>query len=102
MSSPAGALRAKRDLNGNTNRGRQSLLPNGPWCMIRLCGQLLRDHHVRGRRQADGRAPVAGHGGGPMRLAALSSDTMTPEQVGLYREILSGPRGQGPRAVLLA
>jgi 4-carboxymuconolactone decarboxylase len=36
-----------------------------------------------------------------MRLAALSSDTMTPEQVGLYREILSGPRGQGPRAVLL-
>ena len=37
-----------------------------------------------------------------MRLAALSSDSMTPEQVGLYREILSGPRGQGPRAVLLA
>ena len=37
-----------------------------------------------------------------MRLAALSSDTMSPEQVGLYREILSGPRGQGPRAVLLA
>jgi 4-carboxymuconolactone decarboxylase len=37
-----------------------------------------------------------------MRLAVLSSDTMTPEQVGLYREILSGPRGQGPRAVLLA
>ena len=37
-----------------------------------------------------------------MRLAALSSDTMTPEQVGLYREILSGPRGQGPRAILLA
>src|ERR1700728_5011474 len=37
-----------------------------------------------------------------MRLAALSSDTMTPEQVGLYREILSGPRGQGPRAVQLA
>jgi 4-carboxymuconolactone decarboxylase len=37
-----------------------------------------------------------------MRLAALSSDTMTPEQVGLYREILNGPRGQGPRAVLLA
>jgi 4-carboxymuconolactone decarboxylase len=36
-----------------------------------------------------------------MRLAALSSDTMTPEQVGLYREILNGPRGQGPRAVLL-
>jgi 4-carboxymuconolactone decarboxylase len=36
-----------------------------------------------------------------MRLAALSSDTMTPEQVGLYREILSGPRGQGPRAVQL-
>ena len=37
-----------------------------------------------------------------MRLAVLSSDEMTPEQVGLYREILSGPRGQGPRAVLLA
>ena len=37
-----------------------------------------------------------------MRLAALSSDEMTPEQVGLYREILGGPRGQGPRAVLLA
>src|SRR6516225_1858482 len=37
-----------------------------------------------------------------MRLAALSSDTMTPEQVGLYREILAGPRGQGPRAVPLA
>src|SRR5580658_9387387 len=70
--------------------------------MIRLCGQLLRDDHVRGRRQAHGRAPVPGHVGGPMRLAALSSDTMTPEQVGLYREILSGPRGQGPRAVLLA
>jgi 4-carboxymuconolactone decarboxylase len=27
---------------------------------------------------------------------------MTPEQVALYREILSGPRGQGPRTVLLA
>jgi 4-carboxymuconolactone decarboxylase len=37
-----------------------------------------------------------------MRLAVLSSDEMTPEQVGLYREILSGPRGQGPRTVLLA
>jgi 4-carboxymuconolactone decarboxylase len=37
-----------------------------------------------------------------MRLAVLSSDEMTPEQVGLYREILGGPRGQGPRAVLLA
>src|SRR5260370_24464903 len=37
-----------------------------------------------------------------MRLAVLSSDEMTSEQVGLYREILSGPRGQGPRAVLLA
>jgi 4-carboxymuconolactone decarboxylase len=36
-----------------------------------------------------------------MRLAVLSSDTMTPEQVGLYRDILSGPRGQGPRAILL-
>jgi 4-carboxymuconolactone decarboxylase len=37
-----------------------------------------------------------------MRLAVLSSDEMTPEQIGLYREILSGPRGQGPRTVLLA
>ena len=46
-------------------------------------------------------SPAPGSVGGPMRLAALSSDTMTPEQVGLYREILSGPRGQGPRAVLL-
>ena len=37
-----------------------------------------------------------------MRLAVLSSDQMTPEQVDLYRRILGGPRGQGPRAVLLA
>ena len=37
-----------------------------------------------------------------MRLTVLSSDEMTSEQVDLYREILSGPRGQGPRAVLLA
>jgi len=37
-----------------------------------------------------------------MRLAVLSSDEMTPEQVGLYREILAGPRGQGPRAVPLS
>ena len=37
-----------------------------------------------------------------MRLAVLSSDEMTPEQVALYRDILSGPRGQGPRTVLLA
>src|SRR5262249_56360440 len=37
-----------------------------------------------------------------MRLAALSSDKMTPEQVDLYRQILNGPRGQGPRALLLA
>ena len=37
-----------------------------------------------------------------MRLAVLSSDEMTTEQVDLYREILGGPRGQGPRAVLLA
>ena len=36
-----------------------------------------------------------------MRLGTLSSDEMTPEQVGLYREILRGPRGQGPRAILL-
>ncbi len=37
-----------------------------------------------------------------MRLAVLSSDEMTAEQVDLYREILGGPRGQGPRAVLLS
>ncbi len=37
-----------------------------------------------------------------MRLAVLSLDEMTAEQVSLYREILSGPRGQGPRAVLLS
>jgi 4-carboxymuconolactone decarboxylase len=37
-----------------------------------------------------------------MRLAVLSSDEMTPDQVGLYREILSGPRGQGPRAIQLS
>ena len=37
-----------------------------------------------------------------MRLPVLSSEEMTPEQVDLYREILGGPRGQGPRAVLLS
>jgi len=37
-----------------------------------------------------------------MRLAPLSSEHMTPEQVDLYRQILGGPRGQGPRTVLLA
>ena len=37
-----------------------------------------------------------------MRLAVLSSEEMTAEQVGLYREILSGPRGQGPRAIQLS
>jgi len=37
-----------------------------------------------------------------MRLAVLSSEEMTTEQVDLYREILNGPRGQGPRAVLLS
>ena len=37
-----------------------------------------------------------------MRLPVLSSEEMTAEQVGLYREILGGPRGQGPRAVQLA
>jgi 4-carboxymuconolactone decarboxylase len=37
-----------------------------------------------------------------MRLLVLSSEQMTPEQKNLYREILSGPRGQGPRAVPLA
>lgn len=37
-----------------------------------------------------------------MRLAVLSSEEMTSEQVDLYREILGGPRGQGPRAVLLS
>ena len=37
-----------------------------------------------------------------MRLAVLSSEEMTSEQLELYREILSGPRGQGPRTVLLS
>ena len=37
-----------------------------------------------------------------MRLAVLSSEEMTAEQRDLYREILNGPRGQGPRAVLLS
>jgi len=37
-----------------------------------------------------------------MRLAVLSSDEMSAEQVDLYREILAGPRGQGPRAVQLS
>jgi 4-carboxymuconolactone decarboxylase len=37
-----------------------------------------------------------------MRLPVLSSEEMTSEQVDLYREILGGPRGQGPRAVLLS
>ena len=37
-----------------------------------------------------------------MRLAVLSSDQMTAEQVDLYRDILAGPRGQGPRAVQLS
>ena len=37
-----------------------------------------------------------------MRLAVLSSDEMTAEQVDLYREILAGPRGPGPRAVQLS
>ena len=37
-----------------------------------------------------------------MRLAVLSSEEMTSEQVELYREILGGPRGQGPRAVALS
>jgi len=37
-----------------------------------------------------------------MRLALLSSEDMTADQVDLYREILSGPRGQGPRAIQLA
>jgi 4-carboxymuconolactone decarboxylase len=37
-----------------------------------------------------------------MRLATLTSEDMTPEQLDLYRQILSGPRGQEPRTVLLA
>ena len=37
-----------------------------------------------------------------MRLPVLSSDEMTTEQRDLYREILGGPRGQGPRAVQLS
>ncbi|MBV9095066.1 MAG: carboxymuconolactone decarboxylase family protein [Streptosporangiaceae bacterium] len=37
-----------------------------------------------------------------MRLAVLSSQELTPEQVDLYRAILNGPRGQERRAVPLA
>jgi 4-carboxymuconolactone decarboxylase len=37
-----------------------------------------------------------------MRLAVLSSEEMTAEQLTLYRDILGGPRGQGPRAVALS
>ena len=37
-----------------------------------------------------------------MRLAVLSSEEMTTEQRELYREILGGPRGQGPRAIQLS
>jgi 4-carboxymuconolactone decarboxylase len=37
-----------------------------------------------------------------MRLAVLSSEQMTVDQVDLYRDILSGPRGQGPRAIQLS
>ena len=37
-----------------------------------------------------------------MRLAVLSSEEMTAEQRDLYRQILGGPRGQGPRAVQLS
>ena len=37
-----------------------------------------------------------------MRLPVLSSEEMTADQVDLYREILGGPRGQGPRAVALS
>ena len=37
-----------------------------------------------------------------MRLAVLSSDEMTADQLDLYRDILAGPRGQGPRAIQLA
>src|SRR5260370_40122967 len=37
-----------------------------------------------------------------MRLSVLSADEMPAEQRDLYREILGGPRGQGPRAVLLS
>src|SRR5580693_6061109 len=59
-----------------------------------------------------GRGACPGHGGQitpreesegmPMRLAVLSSEEMTSEQLDLYREILGGPRGQGPRAVALS
>src|SRR5580700_7801302 len=37
-----------------------------------------------------------------MRLAVLSSEEMTTDQLALYRDILAGPRGQGPRAVQLS
>jgi 4-carboxymuconolactone decarboxylase len=37
-----------------------------------------------------------------MRLAVLSSEKMSSEQIELYRRILAGPRGQGPRATQLS
>jgi 4-carboxymuconolactone decarboxylase len=37
-----------------------------------------------------------------MRLPVLSSEEMNTEQLSLYREILGGPRGQGPRTILLS
>ncbi len=37
-----------------------------------------------------------------MRLAVLSFEEMTTEQRELYRDILGGPRGQGPRAIQLS
>src|SRR5260370_24732983 len=37
-----------------------------------------------------------------MRLSVLSADEMPAEQRDLYREILGGPRGPGPRGVLLS
>ncbi len=66
---------------------RRSLIPNGPWCMP-------------WPRWADN--PREESEGMPMRLAVLSSEEMTAEQLDLYREILGGPRGQGPRAVALS
>jgi hypothetical protein len=54
MSSRAEARRAKRDVgvvppcNALALQTLRSFIPNGPWYMIRCCGQLPADDHVSG------------------------------------------------------
>ena len=78
---------ARRTSRRTSGRRTRSLIPNGLWCMP-------------WPRWAD--YPREESEGMPMRLAVLSSDEMTTEQLDLYRDILGGPRGQGPRAVALS